>query len=569
MTRDHATFVSWVAECLASAGSEASEATVDAAWTWASQEIGIRTAMAVVGEGWFDGDTSTTEVRLRGGPTVALRRPGAFGHPTADPDATIDPRVADPLALWRWVCERRPVDREADARVEAELADSRFNLALCRVWAQLTPTRPDHDDGESTVLLGHPWHPMTKTRLGLSLAEHWKFAPELAAEGPVAVVEARCDRVVASRDFADRIAPIFGRADDGWIRIPVHAGQRQRLPRLLGGRWGRDVRPVERPDAIGRSLLSLRTVALADGHYKLAFDIHTTSARRLVSAMSVYNGPRVTALLERIRARDPETAGRVRVAAERHAAGLDSSKFGSIADQLGVIVRPAADFESARGRLICCAALGSTRPGASGPMVEALLAGYDGSSSVRAAAMLRDYAGLLLPPLLRLLTGWGIALEPHLQNTLVEVVDGRPSGFVVRDLGGIRIHRGRLQAAGETIDVHPDSFIVTDDLAELRGKLAHCVLHAHLATLIGWLEDHTALPSSAAWRIVAETLRERFEAWSTEPNIAANVEADRTGLFAPRVRAKALFTMRIQDRSSDYHYVDVDNPLRAVASKTA
>jgi siderophore synthetase component len=327
--------------------------------------------------------------------------------------------------------------------------------------------------------------------------------------------------------------------------------------------------PVEGEELAGRSLLSLRTVAFGDGHYKLALDVHTTSARRLVSAMSVFNGPRVTALLERIADDDAQVREGLRVAPEHDAAGLDSALTGSVAHHLGVIVRPASAFASDRGTLICCAALGSTRPGSSAPVLDELLAGYEGPRNERAAALLGDYAGYLLPPLLRLLSAWGISLEPHLQNTLVEVVGGRPVGFVVRDLGGIRIHQGRLADAGERIETHPESFIVTNDETELQGKLAHCVLHAHLATLVGWLEEHTALTSQRAWSIVADVVDGRLGAWQAEPRVAKHAVSDHAALFAPRVRTKALFTMRIGDRSSEYDYVSADNPLaQALAAKT-
>jgi siderophore synthetase component len=303
----------------------------------------------------------------------------------------------------------------------------------------------------------------------------------------------------------------------------------------------------------------MRTVAFDDSHYKLALDVHTTSARRVVSAMSVTNGPRVSALLDRIAATDPSTARGIRVAGEHDTGGLDSSLVGELAHHVGVIVRNADDFCCPEGTVVCCAALGSTRPGASAPILAELVAGYrQPEPQERAAAMLADYTGLLLPPLLRLLSHWGIALEPHLQNTLVEIVDGRPAGFIVRDLGGIRIHGGRLRAAGESLEVHPDSFIVTDDLAELRGKLAHCALHAHLGTLVGWLEDHLGLPAKRAWSTVAEVIRDAYGGIRHD---------DLEALAAPRVRAKALFTMRIQDRSSEYHYFETDNPLaQALAS---
>src|SRR5205085_4916789 len=51
---------------------------------------------------------------------------------------------------------------------------------------------------------------------------------------------------------------------------------------------------------------------------------------------------------------------------------------------------------------------------------------------------LADFAGLVLPPALTLLS-MGVALEAHGQNTLVVLRDGRPVRVLYRDLDGVRV----------------------------------------------------------------------------------------------------------------------------------
>src|SRR5690606_26770052 len=104
-----------------------------------------------------------------------------------------------------------------------------------------------------------------------------------------------------------------------------------------------------------------------------------------------------------------------------------------------------------------------------------------GGRSERIAALIDDWIDRLVPASLRLYCCYGIALELHLQNTLVRVVDGRVAGFWVRDLGGIRIHAPRLAAANlpRTPSFAAGSFIITEDLDEVRSKLEHTLIHAH------------------------------------------------------------------------------------------
>jgi D-ornithine---citrate ligase len=163
--------------------------------------------------------------------------------------------------------------------------------------------------------------------------------------------------------------------------------------------------------------------------------------------------------------------------------------------------------------------------------------------------------------MLRLWVAHGIALEGHMQNSVVRVHAGRPAGFLVRDLGGIRVHRGRLDAAGHELALDPASFIATDDEAEATDKWVHAVVHAHLAGLIRVLVAAFGYDEALGWRRLADTITGCLDRWAADPKLRAACERDRRHLFAARVRGKALFRMRIAERSSEYSYVWLDNPL--------
>jgi D-ornithine---citrate ligase len=214
-----------------------------------------------------------------------------------------------------------------------------------------------------------------------------------------------------------------------------------------------------------------------------------------------------------------------------------------------------------RDETLVCAAIGEL-DAAGMPLSHRILAGYDGDGPTKARAMWRDYLAALVPAALRLWTAHGIALELHLQNTLVRIELGRPVGFIVRDLGGIRVHRPRLRRAGHSLELAPRSFIVTDDEPAGLAKLTHALIHAHLAAVIGVLLDY-GLPEAEAWSMVHAQIDACLCAWARDPALQDACAFDRARLFAASTQAKALLRMRIDDRSSDYSFVELANPIVA------
>lgn len=596
-----------------------------AAWTLASRDIAARLALACVREQLVDGcfDAGAVTLRPARGPalTVPVANPGPFGLHRPDLDRHRDPALEHPLALLDRLAPDLSLGPATLARLADELADSAFNLAVARAVAELrVRTRlggrpwPAPLDPENLVITGHPWHPMTRTRLGLHLHDNLRHAPEAMALGTLCAVDIAATDAVVTGNFAELSARVFPVAPPGWVRIPVHALQRRRLPRLFAPAWGTRIRPAACVPRAGRALLSLRTVALGDLNLKLATDMHTTSARRQVSPMSVRNGPLVGDLLARILAADPHTRRGLRVQQEPGAAGLDPAAFGAHAGQLGVLLRESAaplarslaaaaapGLPDSPPSVWVCAALGERWPGEPtsrpfgpdptarpGPDPAARHSGSDrplrpeqalardpgllhrrtGDLLLRtitgaypnADAALRHYVDLLVPPALRLCCAHGVALELHLQNTLVVHQRGRLCGFIVRDLGGVRLHRARLRAAGHAITLAPGSFLATDDLAELQTKLAHTLLHAHLTAVFAAAQALGADPA-AAWQYTRAVIRDALAAWSADPRLAPACAADQTALLAPETRAKALLRMRLDERTSDYAYTTVATPF--------
>lgn len=560
--RSASLFEAWASALARSLKLPVDRQAIASAWLQSGRLTALRVAHAVARERWIDVAQTQDSIRFAPDLVLELSSRSGFGFAQSAPvgDAA-DPRLLEPTLLWDFICAQHPVADDVARRVAQELEDSRFNLGLCLLAEPHRRRHPQTDprrhDPEHRTLLGHPWHPMTKTRLGLGLAEHVRHAPELLAFANVRAVDVSASVGVASPDFAERVEPLVGRAPAGFLRIPVHPAQYARLPRILGDAWGSEVRPVTHARVRARALLSLRTVAVSGMHLKLAIDAHTTSARRLVSTMSVANGPAVSGLLRTIAARDPQVA-RLDVAFEDDAAGLRFEHLGARAHQLGCILRDGRPFEGTESRaqaLVCAGLDAAAVDGEDSRPIEALCDAFEGSLPERAAELWRSYVDALFVPCAHLLFRYGVSLEPHLQNTLVRQTPGGTLRFVVRDLGGIRLHRPRLAVNGLDFEDAPGSFIATDDLGEVRNKFAHTLLHAHAHSVIGWLEHRCGLSPRIAWQHLAERLQ---AAAAAGPPTAAE---DLAHLRASSVAAKCLFVMRIVDQSSDYVFTDVDNPL--------
>lgn len=548
-----------------------------ALWRRAAREIAARTALALAREGHLAARLEGASLRLdlrRGHLTLPLARRGQLGLHTADLDAPREPALDHPDALITSLTEDLRLDPATHARLAFELRDSAFNLALIHHSALLREitrggARPCLSlDPENLVISGHPWHPMTRARLGLSACQVLRHAPEHLACGDLSFLDVRADHLTLSGDARDILHDLSPPAPPSLVRIPVHPVQLRRLRRRFAALWGEVIKDAPIPARPARSLLSLRTVALTDParpyHIKLALDVVTTSARRTVSPMSVANGPPLTALLERIQARDHHTAT-LAIQGDRGGAGLSGARYGEDAAHLGVILRgdprplaralAPADHRGAPVDLWVCAALGERSPGATSTFLQQLAASLD------PRRFLRRYLDLLLPPALRLLTAHGVALEAHLQNTVAVRVDGQLVGFLIRDLGGLRVDRARLARAGHHMSFEPGSFIITDDHLEVRDKLVHALFHAHLAELFRWVERDLGVDAAESWSLARRLLDRLYSEWRREPALTAACDDDHAALIAPVVRAKALLTMRLTDRSSDYSYIRVDNPL--------
>jgi siderophore synthetase component len=423
----------------------------------------------------------------------------------------------------------------------AELANAVVNLAIAYARRDATPPAGGGPDAEAVTLErlavdGHNLHPCGRTRIG------WDVDDVLAHDLEAGTT--RIGFVAVRRDahVGDDLGSALGvDAPPGYVAQPVHAWQRdavlaRRYPDLL-----RDGTLRILDGAIPAvPTAALRTLLLPRGGYlKLSLDIQVTSSRRSISVASTRNGPALSALLGRLLAGEE----RVVLLAETAGAALAGSRDAS------AILRAGLAGHLAPGERVV--------PGGALPLVAGDLLREHGGGPL---AFLTDYARLVLPPLLRLATRHGIALEAHLQNCLPTFTAGRPHRLVLRDLAGMRLHRPRLAATGAELTLWPGSVIGTDDLHTMRAKLGYTALQAHLGELVIALTG-LGLDEAAAWRAVRDVVDETYEPLRADPATASAAAADHAAFTAPRVPHKALVRMRLTGAGDVY--IPVRNPLHA------
>ncbi|SER67038.1 IucA/IucC family protein [Natrinema salaciae] len=541
-----------------------------------------------------------------------------------DPARPSADRISHPVDLVP-VLEREGAfsDAEQAGRVRAEVAESVANLALARLAAAVhartdgdgtespleavangMPAADDATSFERIVTEGHPFHPGGKIRRGMTPAEGLAYAPEFtdrlslrfvaidreyALETCAAGSDSLTERLFATFDglegaLARALPP--GRAPGEYAVVPVHPIQYHRtIPDRYADRCadGRVV-PIAEYAQPATPQLNLRTVVpydterTRDGplpHCKLAIPVQTTNVVRTLSPHAVANGPRVTDVVRAIAERESfETLG---LLAEPAATCYDppggphpSGEKYDDARHLSGLLRtpPAAHPLVTDGTVpVVASSLVADSPASGRPLVCDLLERYraetdEPSTADAAVAFVAAYAGVVVPDQLRLLSAYGIALESHLQNSLIVFDGARPVATLVRDLGGIRVHGGRLADRGRSLEPYPESDLDADGEADCHRKLYYALFQNHLAELVATICRERGADERVCWARIREQCDRAFERLRADGSVPDDrIRRDERALFAEPTVHKALTAMRLRGKRHAYETSAVSNPL--------
>ncbi|KAJ2476384.1 hypothetical protein EV174_004950, partial [Coemansia sp. RSA 2320] len=188
---------------------------------------------------------------------------------------------------------------------------------------------------------------------------------------------------------------------------------------------------------------------------KLPLGIKVTSALRTISPWSAHIGPHVTNAIPSI-LRGAPVEDALLIAGEPASAVSVHSDY-DVAKYLSCVIRndPEHICRPRGERVILAAALTNNVSG-----ISAVVSQWSLDTKDKRCEFLRSYTDMLFDAFLPPIMNHGFAFEAHPQNCLLRIgaETGDIRGFIVRDFGGIKVHRPTfIQSTGADISMLPDS----------------------------------------------------------------------------------------------------------------
>ncbi|WP_083998705.1 IucA/IucC family protein [Actinomadura kijaniata] len=513
-----------------------------------------------------------------------------FGVPAVLGTGRDDAPPADVALVAAAAVRESTTGRGHPAHLGAD-AVGRVIDSAARIAAHLASRRAEPDgaagptpflDAEQALLLGHPFHPAPKSREEATERELADFSPELRGSFALHWFAARPEIVVGDsadgRAVADLLRPLADGVDlpPGTVPVPAHpwqareAAHRPELRRLVdeglliplgpgGAPWfpTSSVRTVHRPDAEVMLKLSLGMRITNSRRNNLRGEMRLgVSAARLLAA-----GP-----ADWLRAEHPDFAilrdfAWVSVGTSGAETGLETA----VRDN---------PFRGGGREGLCVAGLLAERTGpgdGSAPRHRSLLAAavaraaraHGTTVAAAAARWLERYLDVLAVPLIRLQARYGIALEPHHQNTLVALGDdGLPDAGWYRDSQGYYLAESRLGEVERLLPGATDDVELVFDDAFVDERVGYYLGISNLLGLVGALGSQ-GLAGEGDLLAVLRARLERLRA--AEPGAKGLLDLL---LDAPTLRCKGNYLTCVDgldELVGDVHtqsvYIDLPNPL--------
>lgn len=444
---------------------------------------------------------------------------------------------------------------------------------------------------------GHNLHPCGRGRLGMQPSDLLRHDLESETSTELILVAIRRERVESApdergRDVGELLCteyPELGTAvrehfrldrldPAGYVFVPVHPWQLKQVvqPLLAEEIAEGTVVPVPSarlagvPTSSVRTLLTERSPAGRRLLVKTALDTLIGSTRRSISAHTTNNGPVYSRLLRQIINREPSLINRVVILDELAGASYrprahDPDPESRSRALSALIRRDISGHLRSEELAVPGCALPAHAPVTESSLLVELVTRYAatrGESDLGAAGLhfAAEYAGLLLPVSVILMTKYGVGVEAHLQNCIVTFADAVPTRLVLRDWGGMRIFVPRLRRHGLPLDPRPGTATVTDDVQVMRAKVLYTVLSNHLGEIVAHLVTRCGTDPAAAWRSIRCTLEGLLTDLAADPALHEDSAADRAVLFGPTLPVKAFVRMRLDPAGGD-QYAQVRNPL--------
>lgn len=439
-------------------------------------------------------------------------------------------------------------------------------------WLEKLKKNNDIDDvlySESLIFEGHPTHPLTKTKLPLSMEEVRTYSPEFEKIINLKVMLIHNEYVNVTTildhsqfilnevipEYLDELHTFMNdreRLLKDYKVILVHPWQYEHTIRNKFKEWLQNHILISTPFHVpSKATSSFRTMSLINHpyHVKLPVNVQATSAVRTVSPETTIDGPKLSQALHR----ELNQYTQLDVALEPY--GLFAKTDSDDARQLACIIRE-KPFTKDDGILLVTGALVNKNVVDNEITVDSYLKWInDDINQHTIHQFMRNYTRQLVTPLLALIQDYGIALEAHMQNTLVHLGPKYQIQFIVRDLGGSRIDIKTLSQRLKHIEVENKS-LLADSIEEVIMKFQHAVVQNQLAELIFHFKKYEFIKEEELFNIIQEEIEVAIN--DTKPH----ADTLRKVLFGPTITVKALLKMRMKKKVKKYLNISLDNPIK-------
>lgn len=450
-------------------------------------------------------------------------------------------------------------------------------------YLQSKPAQLSGAYADKLAVSGHNVHPLAKLRRGFSVEDSWLYGPEndsvvdlvllavhrdLIAHSCISVESGifdyypdliRLAKDIVAKDFPvdhHKYDIIFvhpwqyksviidnfkNEIDAGLIKIiepcvlPVHPtiSLRTGIPHV--------------PDEFGRRPM-----------VKTAIDIVATSTRRSISQDSALGTPVMSGvivdLVENVLAQYPENhRPRVKVIPEFSGTAYNGTRHSATVQRgLSTLLRRSPEDVLGKEEFV----IGANTLRGVPETLDPALSGLIGEHPER---WLKDYSFDLLGIVLPMMWSYGVALEAHLQNTLVRAktsnIGVEYMGVALRDFSGIRILRSRWEACVPDVALRPQAVTVTENVEDFRSKGIYAAISGNLDGIVKELAKITSTSEKYYWNIVTEVLANLCQFWRGKIP-----EGDLSFLLSPVMAQKSFLRMALDPSKGD-SYIMVPNPL--------
>lgn len=120
---------------------------------------------------------------------------------------------------------------------------------------------------------------------------------------------------------------------------------------------------------------------------------------------------------------------------------------------------------------------------------------------------LRSYAEALIPPMLDAFFRHGLIFEPHLQNTLICLRNGYPSGTAVRDFEGVKLVEDRWpEHRTRDLSTRARQSVLYSE-AQGWNRVRYCLFINNLSEAVHYLSNDSAHLEAELWETIAQVIR--------------------------------------------------------------